>query len=228
MYIRGGLSLSYFDRKRNPNGLIFPDMPYFGGSIAYPSDYPIMQSTTIYVGFGITLLMNDFKAGAAVFNLGGQELASSSFLSIPNPAKVTGYVAYDIHAIQRYNIKAKLEDILVISPYIRYMRQYSFEDIDIGAYFDLNTTFFGIAYRTNTDFKNSTFVLAAGFRTKNFNIAYSANLGNMGSGIHYVSAHELSLILKLKNIKEPYMMKGIYSDRQPSDYQRNRTYKCPY
>jgi type IX secretion system PorP/SprF family membrane protein len=228
MYIRGGLSLSYLSRKRNPNGLIFPDMPYFNGSIAYPSNYPVIQNSTIYVGFGVTILYKRFKAGAALFNLGGQELSSSTLLSIPNPAKATAYAAYDISVIQRYNNRAIKENVFVVSPYVRYIRQYAFEDIDMGAYFDFNTIFVGLAHRSDTGFKNSTFVVAAGVKTKNFNIAYSANFGNFGNRTHYFSAHEISLILKLKNIKGEHLLQGIYFDKQPSDYQRSRTYKCPY
>jgi type IX secretion system PorP/SprF family membrane protein len=229
LYVRGGLSLSYFTRKRDPRGLIFPDMPYFNGSIAYPSDYPVMQSNTMYVGFGATILFKRFKAGAAAFNLGGQNLSTSSVISLPNPVKITGYMAFDIPVIQKYNNRALKEDAFVISPYVRYIRQYDFDDIDIGAYFDLNTLFAGLAHRSDTGFKNSTFVVAAGFRAKNFNIAYSANFGNLGKqSRYYVSAHEISLIIKLKNIKGERMLEGIYIDRQPTDYQRTRTYKCPY
>ena len=228
MYVRGGLSMSYFDRRRNSNRLIFPDMPYFNGNIAYPSDFSSLKSSTIYVGFGLTLLVQNFKTGVALFNLGGQELANPSLISVPAPVKVTGYVAFDIPVIQRYNIKAIKETLFAVSPYVRYIRQYDFEDVDIGAYFDFNTVFVGVAHRSEMKFKNSTFVIAAGLRTKNFNIAYSSNFGNLGSGTHYISAHEISLILKLKNIKAEYLMKGIYSDKQPNEYQRNRIYKCPY
>jgi len=232
MYVRGGLSISYVERKRNSSKLIFPDMPFFNGSTFYPPDYTDyaerQNNNTIYVGFGATLLFKGFKAGAAVLNLGGQELAKSSLILLPAPVKATGYVAFDIPVIQRYNIRAKKENVLVISPYVRYIRQYNFEDIDMGAYFDLNTLFVGLAHRSDTGFKNSTFVVAAGVVTKHFNIAYSTNIGNFGRGNYYVSAHEISLILKLKNIKAEHLLKGIYSDRQPSEYQRSRTYKCPY
>ena len=227
-YLRGGLSFSYFDWKRDPNGLIFPDMLYFSGGIAYPSGYAVEHANTIHVGFGVTVLFNRFKAGAAFLNLAGQELASSLSISIPNPAKVTGYVAYDIPVIQRYNARAIKEDVFVISPYVRYIRQYSFEDIDIGAYFDLNSVFAGLAHRSDTGFKNSTFVIAAGFKNKDFNICYSTNLGDLKNATHYISAHEISLILKLKNKKGEHLLKGIYLNRQPSDYQRTKTYKCPY
>jgi type IX secretion system PorP/SprF family membrane protein len=228
LYVRGGLSFSYFNRKRDPNGLIFPDMPYFNGNIAYPANYEVIQNNTIYVGFGATLLFKRFKTGAAVFNLGGQELSKSTLISLPNPLKITGYMAFDIPVIQRYNRRAIKEDIFVISPYVRYIRQYDFDDIDIGAYFDLNTVFVGLAHRSDTGFKNSTFVAAAGFKAKYFNIGYSANFGDLGSGSRYVSAHEISVIFKLKNKEGEHMLQGIYSDRQPSNYQRTRTYKCPY
>ena len=230
IYIRGGLSLSVLYRKRDPNNLIFPDMPYYNGNIAYPLDdtYLIAPSNTIYVGFGVTVLAENFKAGVAVLNLGGQDLATSSLIAMPNPAKITGYMAFDIHAIQRYNLKARKEDVLVITPYARYVRQYIFEDLDLGAYFNFNTIFTGLAHRSDMGFKNSTFVIAAGFKANDFNIAYSTSFGNLGRETHYFSAHEFSLILKLKNIKAEYLMKGIYYDRQPSEYQRSRTYKCPY
>ncbi|MDR3226551.1 MAG: PorP/SprF family type IX secretion system membrane protein [Prevotellaceae bacterium] len=228
LYIRGGLSLSYINRKRDPSGLIFPDMPYFNGGIAYPSDYLVIKNNTIYVGFGATVLFKRFKAGAAVFNLGGQNLSKSTVISLPNPLKITGYMAYDIPVIRRYNSRAIREDALVISPYVRYIRQYDFDDIDIGAYADFNTVFVGLSHRSDTGFKNSTFVIAAGFRAKYFNIGYSANFGNIGNGARYVSAHEISVIFKLKNRKGEYILQGIYSDREPTDYQRSRTYKCPY
>ncbi|MDR2293560.1 MAG: PorP/SprF family type IX secretion system membrane protein [Prevotellaceae bacterium] len=228
LYIRGGLTLSYFNRKRNPNGLIFPDMPYFNGNIAYPSNYPTIQRNTIHVGFGATILFKRFKAGAAILNIGGQNLSQSTLISLPDPLKATGYVAFDIPVIQRYNSRALKEDVFVISPYARYIRQYDFDDIDIGAYFDLNKVFAGLSHRSDTGFKNSTFVAAVGFRTKYFNISYSANFGNLGSKSRYVSAHEVSIILKLKNKEEERILQGIYSDRQPTEYQRTRTYKCPY
>ncbi|MDR1552906.1 MAG: PorP/SprF family type IX secretion system membrane protein [Prevotellaceae bacterium] len=228
LYLRGGLSLSYFNRKRDPNGLIFPDMPYFNGNIAYPSDYPVIKNNTIHIGFGATILFKRFKAGIAIINLGGQNLSESTLISLPNPLKATGYAAFDIPVIQHYNSRAIKEDAFVISPYVRYIRQYDFDDIDIGAYFDLNKIFIGLSHRSDINFKNSTFVAAAGFRTKYFNIAYSSNFGNLGSQSHYVSAHELSLIFKLKNKEGEHILQGIYLDRQPTEYQRTRTYKCPY
>jgi type IX secretion system PorP/SprF family membrane protein len=228
LYIRAGLSLSYFDRKRNPNGLIFPDMPYFNGNMAYPSDYPVIKTGTIYAGFGATILFKRFKAGAAILNIGGQNLSQSTIISLPAPLKITGYAAFDIPVIQRYNNRAIKEDALVISPYVRYIRQYDFDDIDIGAYFDINKVFAGLAHRSNTGFKNSTFVVTAGFRAKYFNVAYSANFGNLGSLPYYVSAHEINVIFKLKNKEEEHILQGIYYDKQPTEYQRTRTYKCPY
>lgn len=228
LYIRLGLSLSYFNRKRNPNGLIFPDMPYFNGNIAYASYYPTVKENTIHAGFGATLLFKRFKAGAAILNIGGQNLSKSALISLPNPLKATGYIAFDIPVIQQYNSRAMKEDVFVISPYARYIRQYDFDDIDIGAYFDFNKIFAGLSHRSDTSFKNSTFVAAAGFRTKYFNISYSANFGSLGSQSRYVSAHEVNVIFKLKNKEKERILQGIYSDRQPTEYQRTRTYKCPY
>lgn len=228
LYVRGGLSVSYFSRKRDPNGLIFPDMPYFNGNIAYPANYPVVQSNTIYAGFGATVLFKRFKAGAALLNLSGKNLSNSTLISLPAPLKVTGYMAFDIPVLQRYTDRAVKEDSFVISPYIRYIRQYDFDDIDIGAYFDLNTLFAGLAHRSDTNFKSSTFVAAAGFRTKHFNISYSANFGDLGAKPRYVSAHEVSIIIKLKNMEEERILQGIYRDRQPTEHQRTRTYKCPY
>ena len=226
--MRGGLSLSYISRKRDPNGLIFPDMPYFNGNIAYPAGYPVISNNTIYVGFGATLLYKRFKTGAALFNLGGQQLSESSVISLPNPVKVTAYMSVDIPLIQRYNKRALKEDVLVMSPYIRYIKQYGFDDVDIGAYFDFDMFFVGLAHRSDTGFKNSTFVIGTGLRTKLFNIGYSANFGNIGRDSRYFSAHEISVVLKLKNVKGESMLQGIYRNNEPSYYQRSRSYKCPY
>jgi type IX secretion system PorP/SprF family membrane protein len=228
LYVRGGLSVSYFTRKRNPNGLIFPDMPYFNGNIAYPANYPVIQSNTIHAGFGATVLFRRFKAGAALLNISGKNLSNSTFISLPAPLKVTGYMAFDISVLQRYNSRAIKEDAFVISPYVRYIRQYGFDDIDIGAYFDLNTLFVGLSHRSDAGFKSSTLVAAVGFRTKHFNLSYGANFGDLGAKPRYVSAHEVSIIIKLKNKEEERILQGIYRDRQPTEYQRMRTYKCPY
>lgn len=228
LYVRGGLSISYFSRKRDPNGLIFPDMPYFNGNMAYPANYPVIQNNTVYAGFGATVLFKRFKAGAALLNLSGKNLSNSTLISLPAPLKITGYMAFDIPVLQRYNSRAVKKDAFVISPYVRYIRQYDFDDIDIGAYFDIDKIFIGLAHRSDTNFNNSTFVTAAGFRTKHFNISYSANFGDLGAKPRYVSAHEVSVIIKLKNSEEERTLQGIYRDRQPTEYQRTRTYKCPY
>jgi type IX secretion system PorP/SprF family membrane protein len=228
LYVRGGISISYFNRKRDPNGLIFPDMPYFNGNIAYPANYPVIQNNTIYAGFGATLLFRRFKAGAAILNLTGKKLSKSTLISLPAPLKITGYAAFDIPVLHRYNRRAIKEDAFVISPYVRYIRQYDFDDIDIGAYFDLNTLFIGLSHRSDASFKSSTFVVAAGFRTQFFNMSYSANFGDLGTTPRYVSAHEVSIIVKLKNMKEERILQGIYRDKQPTEYQRTRNYKCPY
>lgn len=228
LFLRGGLSASFVSRKRDPNGLIFPDMPEFNGNLSYISDYDVLTNSSLYVSAGGALMYKRFKMGAALFNFGGKSLSRSSLIKFQQPIRVTAYATIDIPLAHKLvGRQYERRDVLTLSPYIRYMRQYAFEDLDVGAYLNFEMFFLGLAQRSDTKLKNATYVIGAGFKTKWFNIGYSANFGSLGSDSRYVSAHEVNLTIKFAD-KKSNDLNGIYMNRRTTDSQRNRNYKCPY
>jgi len=189
-HLRGGLQASVFMKNQNLSNLVFSDMLDSYGDVNLPSGLS-----------GSTRFMYDFSAGVAgdwdIFywgvavhhlfqpveaNVGGQ----TAFL----PRKYTAHLGCEFNLYKWYRFKQKL----MFSPNIIYIRQLTYQQLNLGFYFTRFQLVAGLWLRENLDFQSHTFILTGGYSNDQFRFGYSYDFGIYSKGFRGLSTstHEVT------------------------------------
>lgn len=247
-FLRAGLQATYRMQSNNPGDLIFPDMIDISGAIipnAFP--YTSWNAQTFDVSLGLAFMYKNLKLGAAAFNLSGKQSSAYNGIELPNPLRLTAYATYDILLAKG---SSKYEESfwgdfsrVSASPHIQYSRQYDFDLLSLGVYFNVGNIFVGLHQKQDISFKAYTYSFSTGIDMGRISVSASGDIAQLGSPTNslHASAFEVGLTFRLWQNKEPdeqtlihrekrrkfKMLNGIFIDGK-NNRRTTKQYRCPY
>lgn len=189
-HIRGGLQASLVLKTQDFSNLVFPDMIDPNGAVVSPSG--VTGNTTVMYDFsaGVAGDYDIFYGGIAVHHLFQPVEARAGGQTAYLPRKYTIHVGCELNLYKWYRFKQKL----MFSPNIIYIRQLTYQQLNLGFYFTRYQLVAGIWIRENLDLKSHTFVLTGGYSNDQFRFGYSYDFGIYNKGFRGLatSTHEVT------------------------------------
>lgn len=190
-HIRGGIQASLIMKNRNLSNLVFPDMIDQNGDIQ-PNASILSGSTSLTPDFsaGVAGDYDIFYGGIAVHHLFQPVESSVNGQTAYLPRKYTVHVGCEFNLYKWYRFKQKL----MFSPNIIYIRQYKYQQLNLGVYFTRYQIVAGLWIRENLDLKSHTFVFTGGYSNDQFRFGYSYDFGVYDKGFRGLgtSTHEVT------------------------------------
>lgn len=172
-HIRGGLQASLIFKNRNYSNLVFPDMINTEGIVNGTSGLSGSSKFIYDFSAGVAGDWEIFYWGVAVHHLFQPIEASSGGQSAYLPRKYTVHAGCEFNLYKWYRFKQKL----MFSPNIIYIRQQTYQQMNLGFYFTRFQLVAGFWLRENLDFKSHTFILTGGYSNDQFRFGYSYDFG---------------------------------------------------
>ena len=200
---RPAVQVAYYMRDINFEKLTFGDQ--------FDPTGQIIRPTSESFGSGLKAQFFDVSFGGVFFNERVWGGISVYHVTEPNQALAGGesplYQRTSIHGgykIHFYELSARAQNRprkeRSFSPTFNFRSQGVFDQLDVGAYINLEPVIFGLWYRgvPIKNFKitpnNESFVFMVGLQQKSFNLGYSFDFTISDLGINSGGAHEISFI----------------------------------
>ncbi len=212
MQLRGGIQAGGIIKSKNPNGLIFPDMINLNGRIEASGIGTENTTLTPDFAVGVAGEWKRFYGGFAVHHIAQPSEVLQSDESIPLHRKYTFHFGGDFNVYKRYLIK----EGIFISPNVVFIRQHTFQQINLGAYVLYEGLVAGFWISDKNHLSNHTYIFIAGYQSNNMYFAYSYDFSLFQGGFWGLttSTHEVTFGMlfqykskvrkNIKQIKKPF------------------------
>lgn len=200
LYLKSGIEAGVLQTRFAWDKFIFGDQldPRFGsmtgGGITIPTAevQPEDDSKTSFdASFGMVLYSERFYFGAALKHLNRPDI---SILGVNTDAFDGLPLRWSFHGGYQFPISG---DGSYIMPNLLYVRQGDFSQLNAGAHVSIGALFFGLWYR-NAGQNADAVIASVGAKKGKFKVGYSYDYTISDLGIQNGGAHELSLIINLK------------------------------
>lgn len=200
-YIRGGLELSYVQRRLNWEKFIFYDGlqanngPYTPGGSSIPSKETApsnLRRGYLDISSGLLLYHPKYFAGVSFDHM---NTPLDDFLQNDEqnykglPIRMTWILGYKFSSGKKKSDKNEL----FVTPSVLWARQAGFSQANLGAYFGLSGFFGGVFYRMAGSTPDAV-IFNLGLRNGNFKIGYSYDVTTSGLGLNESGgSHEIGI-----------------------------------
>lgn len=195
LFIKAGMKFSYTFRGLNKSELLFADQIIRDGADETIETFSDQGISYFDAGTGALLFSEKFWVGAAFDHLTKPE---QSFINNESrlPIKSSFHGGYKILIENGYNEEDNSNIMLAFN----YKHQLTWNQLDIGAYYNKSAFVFGMWYRGIPIIKNysisdnDAFVLLVGVHNNGFKIGYSYDITLSKLGGNSGGSHEVSIV----------------------------------
>ena len=200
-FLKGGAKFSYTSRGVNQSELVFSDQIIRDGA---PFSIEQIGNNINNFDFGAGVVLTNTKkywVGFSIDHINQPEysfLGTNSFLGIKT--SVHGGYTFEL------NKTDKIGQPTYIKAVVHYKSQDTWDQLDIGAYYESNPFYLGLSYRgipfkryENTYQNNESFIFLVGLQANDLRIGYSYDATISKLARYSGGAHEISLIYEIAN-----------------------------